>query len=95
MVSTSPPANVTVGTPFGFTLAAEDVYGNLATAFSGNVSVALIDQIQGAAPFRRRDRSAANGLAVFSGLALNNTGGGYQLAASDSGLSSAAVRPST
>ena len=36
-----PPAAVAINSGFGLALAAEDVYGNVVTSFTGNVTVVL------------------------------------------------------
>src|SRR5262249_60803168 len=41
VITVQPPAQVTAGDPFGITVAAVDPYGNLATSFSGGVTIAL------------------------------------------------------
>ena len=41
VVSIPPPSTVTAGTGFGLAIAAEDPYGNLATGFTGSVTVTL------------------------------------------------------
>ena len=41
VITTPAPASVTAGDPFGLSVAAEDSYGNVATAYSGPVTLAL------------------------------------------------------
>lgn len=48
VVSAQPPSSVEAGDPFGITVHAVDVYGNLATSFTGNLTVALTTNAGGA-----------------------------------------------
>ena len=41
LITSEPPATVTAGAGFGFTVTAEDANGNVATGFSGSETVAL------------------------------------------------------
>ena len=79
LVVTSQPSSVAAGVGFGFTLAAEDAQGNVATSYTGNVTVALAANPGGSSLGGTLIVSIANGVASFSGLTLNNTGSGYTL----------------
>ncbi len=85
--------NVTVDATFGFTASAEDAEGNLATNFSGNVSLALTTNPGSSTLSGTTVLSIVSGTAVFSGLALNHTGSGYQLSVVNNGLSAATIGP--
>ena len=47
-VLVQPPANMVAGADFGLGIVVEDAYGNLATQFTGNVSIALSNDPGGA-----------------------------------------------
>ncbi len=85
-VLTSPPANVTAGSVFGFSVAAEDQYGNVVTSFGGSVTVALASNPGGGTLGGVTNTSFSNGLASFSGLTLTAAGSGYSLLAASNGL---------
>src|SRR5262249_3626358 len=82
VVSTQPPPGVTPGGAFGLTIAATDLYGNLATNFNGQVTVALASNPGGSALGGTTTVPALGGLAVFSGLTINTPGAGYTIQAS-------------
>ena len=54
VVITQPPSLVTPGTTFGFVVAAEDDFGNVATGYTGTISVARTQRI-GCGPGRDND----------------------------------------
>ena len=91
-IVTEPPDQAIAGQGFGFTVAAEDPYGNVATTFNGPVTVTLASGPAGGSLSGVVSTTAANGIATFSGLALDTAGGGYALAASGGSLTSS---PST
>ena len=93
VITSALPANLTVTASFGFTAAAEDAEGNLATSFNGSVSVAIFTNPGSSTLGGTTTVSAASGLAVFSDLALSNTGVGYELSIGGSGLSAATTGP--
>ena len=85
LVATVPlPLNVTVNSPFGFTVT--DVYtsGLVDKAFNGNVTIVLASNPGGAGTVLGGTAAvlAVNGVATFSGLTLNHAGVGYILSAS-------------
>ena len=94
-VTTQPLSTITAGTPFGFTVSAEDADGNPVTNFIGDVTVSLGNQPRARrrhAWDRRRsqpDGDAVNGVANFSGLTLNKAFSGYTLVVSAAGMASA------
>ena len=83
------PSMISLGNTFGLQVAALDQYGNLATGFSGNVSVSLGTNPEGASLGGALTVPAYQGIATFTGLSLNNTGTGYSLMVSSPGLSAA------
>ena len=85
VVTSSPPSNPSAGTPFGLAVVAEDAFGNVVTSFSGNVTVGLGNNPNGATLSGTATVAATNGLAVFSGLSLNKAGNGYTLQAFSAG----------
>ena len=58
---------------------AEDDFGNVATGFAGDVSVALAKQSQRPVLVGTLTAPAVAGVAVFSGLTLDQVGTGYTL----------------
>jgi subtilase family serine protease len=80
-VSTQPPGTLPAGSGFGMAVSFEDAYGNLATTFGGSVTVASAPLgITGATTV-----NAVQGVASFSGLALD-TVGAYSLQVSSGAL---------
>ena len=87
-VTTQPSATLTAGSRFGLIVAAEDAFGNMTTAFNGSVTVALGGDPDGVALNGTTTLAAAQGVAVFTGLAVDTAGSGYTLQASGHGLTS-------
>jgi hypothetical protein len=79
VVTAQPPASVAVNSGFGLTVAVEDGHGNVATGFTGNVTVALHDNPGGSTLGGTLAVPAVHGVATFSGLTLNQPGAGYTL----------------
>jgi large repetitive protein len=80
LVSAQPPSVVTAGAPFGLTVSALDAFGNLATSFTGSITVALSGA--GGPPLNGTlQMTATSGMAVFSGLSIDLAGAGYTLTA--------------
>src|SRR5439155_1512878 len=65
---------------------AQDPQGNTATAFTGNVTVALGANPGGRALSGTTTVAAAGGVATFAGLSINRPGTGYTLAAATNGI---------
>jgi hypothetical protein len=83
------PSNTLVaGQPFGMSVAAEDRFGNAATAFNGVVNLSLANGPAGGALSGEASASTADGIATFNGLALDRSGSGYQVRANSGGLTS-------
>jgi len=82
-----PPASVTTGVPFGVTVAVlySDT-GAVDKAYSGNVTLALANNPGGSTLSGPTTVAASGGVAVFSGLSLNNPGMNYILQATAIGV---------
>ena len=90
-LTSQPPASIGTDTGFGFAVAAEDQFGNVATTYSGTVTVTVTTDAGGAGTKLSGTRmlnispaSATPGIATFSGLSLNNLGTGYKLGVNSS-----------
>src|SRR5438132_611587 len=70
---------------------AQDAHGNTATAFSGNVTVAIGTNAGGGVLSGTTNVAAGGGIATFSGLSINKTGTGYTLTAGASGVGGGAT----
>jgi hypothetical protein len=79
VVAAQPPASVPVNSGFGLTVAVEDGHGNVATSFTGNVTIALAANPGGSTLGGTLTVPAVNGVATFSGLTLTQPGAGYTL----------------
>jgi streptogramin lyase len=86
VVTAQPPASVTAGSGFGFTVTAEDSSGNPITTFNGTVTVAIANNPGGAALGGTLSVTASSGVATFSGLTLNKAASGYTLLVTSSGV---------
>ena len=91
MDTTTPPASVAANAPFGLTVTAEDGSGNIATTYTGPVTLALSGGTSGAVLGGTLTATAVNGVATFSGLTINTAGTGYTLTASSGTLTPAPV----
>ena len=89
VVTTEPPSSVTAGSGFGLKVSAEDAYGNVATGFTGSVTVALGNNPGGSTLGGTLTAKVSAGVASFSGLTLNKVGTGYTLKASSGSLTAA------
>jgi pimeloyl-ACP methyl ester carboxylesterase len=70
VVTSSPPASVNAGTPFGLTVVAEDAAGNVVGSFDGAVTAIVSSGPPGASLGGPITVSAIAGVAVFSDLTL-------------------------
>ncbi len=86
VITTEPPSTVTSSSGFGLTVMAEDLTGNVATNFNGNVTLYLDANPSNEMLGGMVTVPAVNGVAVFSGLTLNQPGGGTTLEALSGGL---------
>ena len=85
----SPAADTTAGSPFSLNVAAEDQFGNLDTAYSGKVTVALDGNPGGGALGGTLTMNATGGVADYSSLTLKVADQGYTIQATSAGLASA------
>lgn len=90
------PTNVTAGDAIAPAIAVQafDAFGNLATGFTGNVTLALSDTTAGGDAAATLTAStvtvaAVGGLATFSNIRVDSAASGYRLEASASGLTGA------
>jgi hypothetical protein len=84
----STPSGATTGSPFAITATVRDACGNIATGFSGPVTLAIKPGTgaAGAALGGTATVGAVNGVASFSGLSLDKRAAGYVLIASAAGV---------
>ncbi len=88
LAATSQPPNLTAGAPFNVVISAKDAFGNVDPTYSGGVKLALANPPAGVTLSGGLSATAVNGVAVFSGLSINQTGSGYTLQATATGLGS-------
>ena len=96
--SGAPPSSVTVGTPFGLSVTAEDPDGLVDTTFGASgqaVNLSLLANPGGATLAGTLTAQAVNGVATFSGLDLNRAAAGYTLQATSGTLTSTTAGPIT
>src|SRR5205809_674705 len=86
------PANLVAGHRFtqAVKVRAEDAHGNQVASFTGNVTVALANNPGGSTLGGTTTVAAVNGVATFGDLTVSQTGSGYWLTASATGLARAA-----
>ena len=89
LITTQPKSSVAAGSQFGFVVTAEDQYGNVATSFNGNETIAVATGPAGGTLTGTTSATAKNGVADVSGLILTKAGSGYTLQVSSTGLTSA------
>ncbi len=89
VVTSQPPANVTVGAGIGMVVAAEDSFGNVDPTFNGKVAVALANHPVGGKLAGTLTATASNGVAVLTGLTLNKLGTGFTMKVTSPSLSTA------
>jgi hypothetical protein len=88
LLFTVQPSNATAAASISpaIRVTAFDAQGNQATAFSGNVTLAIANNPGGGTLSGTTTVGAANGVAVFSGVSINLAGVGYTLQATAAGL---------
>jgi CubicO group peptidase (beta-lactamase class C family) len=88
------PGNVQVGSALtpAVVVSATDAAGNVATSFSGTITIAIGNNPGGSTLGGTRSIAAQNGMARFTNLTLDRAGTGYTLSASASGLTSVTSR---
>jgi len=84
-----PLQDVVPNSPFEVDVEATDQYGNIDPTFDGSVTLGL----SGATLSGATQVTAVHGLAEFTGLAINQTGTGYTLNATSSGLAAGTSAP--
>jgi autotransporter-associated beta strand protein len=72
------------------TVDVEDALGNIVAGYTGNVTLSIGNNPSQGNLLGTRTVAAVDGVATFSGLAIDAAGNGYTLFASDGGLSTAA-----
>ena len=85
VVTAQPPGSVTAGTGFGLTVTAENSSGAVDSSISGTVTVAIDNNPGGATLGGVLTATAQAGVAVFSGLTIDQAATGYTLIVSGSG----------
>src|SRR5690349_12382563 len=88
---TTQPTDVSAGSPItpAVQVTALDAFGNVATGFTGNVSVAIGNNAGGGTLSGTTTQAAVAGVATFGTLSIDKTGTGYTLTASGTGLGTA------
>ncbi len=94
VIISQPPSVITAGTAFGFIVAAEDAYSNIATPYTGQIVVSA-PAGSGATLTGTTSIAATNGEVSFSGLMLSETGGAVGLSVSSTGLTGVTTNPVT
>ena len=95
LVFTAPPSSTTATaaiTP-AVQVSARDAEGNLATAFTGDVTVAIGANPGGGVLSGTQTVTAVGGVAVFSSLSIDKIGTGYTLTVAASGVTGATSGP--
>ncbi len=93
VLTTGPPATVTVGSSFRMVAAVEDAYGNVVAGYGGSVTAA-VPGVHGKTPLRGTlVEPISGGVATFPGLSLNKVGKGYIVTLSARNLPAAATAP--
>ncbi len=87
-IQTQPPGTIAVGAGFGLTVAATDTAGDVASGYSGPVTVAL-NNPGGATLGGTLTAMATNGVASFTGLTLNTVGNNFTLQVTSGNLAPA------
>ncbi len=85
------PSNTPAGSPISppVQVSAQDTFGNTATSFTSNVTVAIGANPSGGTLSGTTTRAAGAGIAMFSDLTIDGAGDGYTLTASATGLTGA------
>jgi hypothetical protein len=92
-VTTAPPGIVAAGSGFGLTVSTEDAFGNVATTFSGSVTVTLANNAVPGALGGTTTVAAVQGVASFANLSINTAGTGYTIQVNSEGLTSTTTGP--
>ena len=87
--TTQPPTSTTAGSSFAVTVAVEESDTSVDTGYSGTVTLALASGSPPGTLLGTVTGSVSSGYATFTGLQIDQAGSGFELLASDSGLTSA------
>ncbi|HYK10632.1 MAG TPA: Ig-like domain-containing protein [Gemmatimonadales bacterium] len=91
LVFTSQPVSDTAAGSLGtIQVTAQDAHGNIATGFTGSVSLAIGSNPGGGTLSGVTPVDAVTGVATFSGMSINKAGTGYTLSAASIGLTGTA-----
>ena len=93
VIRDQPTTSVIAGMPFDVALVADDQFGNLASQFTGNISVAFKTNT-GSTLLGTLNKNATLGMADFSDLILQTAAKGYMIQATSAGLTSNPVTAS-
>jgi Right handed beta helix region len=86
VVTAQPPGSVTAGSGFSLVVAAENSLGNVDPTFNGNVTISLAKNPGGSTLGGTTTVAAKGGVAIFTGLTLNNPSAGYTIQIAGGGL---------
>jgi hypothetical protein len=89
VVIAQPPAAVTAGTAFGFSVMVENSNGSLETNYNGDVTVAVASDPGGGTLGGSVDVMVQAGIATFSNVTLDRAASGYTLMANAGGIARA------
>jgi hypothetical protein len=78
-ITQQPPTSVTAGSGFVLQAAIEDAYGNVETGDNATVTVGLAGNPGGSTLGGTLSATATQGVAMFTGLTLNNASSGYTI----------------
>jgi hypothetical protein len=92
LVTTQPPVGVAVGAEFGVVVSAEDDAGNVDTSDNQAVAVSLANNPAGATLGGSLTAPLVNGVATFTGLTVDEPGGGDALQLTSGNLAPATTR---
>jgi hypothetical protein len=95
VVAAEPPANVVVNQGFGLVVDAEDDTNAVDGTYNGTVTLSLLDNPGNATLGGTISVTAANGVATFPGVTLDQIANGYTLQATGDPSSAGAVAPVT
>ena len=86
---TSTSAGTTINPGTGVVVTASDQFNNVATGFTGSVSIGLTGGTAGAQLSGTNPKNAVAGVATFTNLSVDSAGTGYTLQAASGGLTGA------
>jgi len=86
-------SNALPNAPFGIEVLALDAFGNVNPTFNGPITLALGTNPASGTLGGSLSVTAVNGVATFSGLTIDNPGGGYTMQATSTGLTTGISQP--